>query len=56
LAERLASLESHNASLDIAEISATHSKTIAETARIYFEVGARVGIDWLREQIDRLPV
>ncbi len=56
LAERLASLESHNASLDIAEISAVHSRTIAETARIYFEVGARTGIDWLREQIERLSV
>jgi glutamate dehydrogenase len=56
LAERLASLESHNASLDIAEISAVHSRSIAETARIYFEVGARTGIDWLREQIERLSV
>ncbi len=56
LAERLASLEPHNASLDIAEIASAHSKTIADTARIYFEVGARVGIDWLREQIESLSV
>ena len=56
LAERLASLESHNASLDIAEIAAVHARTIAETARIYFEVGVRTGIDWLREQIERLSV
>ncbi len=56
LAARLASLESHNASLDIAASSAKHSKGIAETTRIYFEVGARTGIDWLREQIERLSV
>ena len=24
--------------------------------RTYFEVGARIGLDWLREQIERLPV
>ncbi len=27
-----------------------------EAARVYFEVGARVGIDWVRDQIERLPV
>jgi glutamate dehydrogenase len=29
---------------------------VPEVARIYFEVGARVGLDWLREQIEELPV
>ena len=56
LAERIASLEAHNASLDIAEISANRASTVAQIARIYFEIGARTGLDWLREQIERLPV
>jgi glutamate dehydrogenase len=29
---------------------------VLEAARIYFEAGARTGLDWLRQQIDRLPV
>jgi glutamate dehydrogenase len=29
---------------------------VVEAARTYFEVGARIGLDWLREQIERLPV
>ena len=29
---------------------------VAETARIYFEVGTRVGFDWLRAQIEKLTV
>ncbi len=29
---------------------------MVETAQVYFEVGARIGIDWLRDQIERLSV
>jgi glutamate dehydrogenase len=29
---------------------------VVETAQVYFEVGARIGIDWLRDQIERLSV
>ncbi|MDE2339414.1 MAG: NAD-glutamate dehydrogenase, partial [Gammaproteobacteria bacterium] len=56
VAARVASLEAHNASLDIVEIAAAHRTPVAETARVYFEVGARTGLDWLRGQINQLSV
>jgi glutamate dehydrogenase len=56
LATRVASLDAHNAALDIVELSLIHRVSVAEAGRIYFEVGTRIGVDWLRDQIERLPV
>jgi glutamate dehydrogenase len=56
LATRVASLEAHNAALDIVELSLTHHVSVVEAARVYFEVGARIGIDWLRDKIEQLSV
>jgi glutamate dehydrogenase len=56
LAARVASLEAHNASLDIVELASSQHIAVTEAARLYFEAGARTGLDWLRQQIDRLPV
>jgi glutamate dehydrogenase len=56
LATRVASLESHNAALDIVELSLVHKVSVVEAARVYFEVGARIGIDWLRDKIEQLSV
>ncbi|HVS77531.1 MAG TPA: NAD-glutamate dehydrogenase [Steroidobacteraceae bacterium] len=56
LAARVASLEAHNASLDIVELAGSQRIPVTEAARIYFEIGARTGLDWLRQRIDRLPV
>jgi glutamate dehydrogenase len=56
LAARIASLDAHNAALDIIELATVHRVPVPEAARIYFEVGARIGLDWLREQIEKLPV
>ena len=56
LAARVASLEANNASLDVVELAASQRIAVAEAARIYFEAGASTGLDWLRQQIDRLPV
>jgi glutamate dehydrogenase len=56
LATRLASLEALNAALDIVEIAAAHRVSVAETARVYFEVGTRIGFDWLRARIEKLAV
>ena len=55
LSARIASLEANNAALDIVELATQHKTRVAEMARIYFEVGARIGLDWLREQVERLP-
>ena len=56
LAARIASLESHNASLDIVDLASAHDAGVAEAARIYFDLGMRIGLDWLREQVEQLPV
>ncbi|TLY71510.1 MAG: NAD-glutamate dehydrogenase [Gammaproteobacteria bacterium] len=56
LASRVASLEALNAALDIVEISAAHRASVSETARVYFEVGTRIGFDWLRARIEKLAV
>jgi glutamate dehydrogenase len=56
LATRVSSLDAHNAALDIVELSLAHRVSVVEAARIYFEVGSRIGIDWLRDQIERLSV
>ncbi len=52
----MASLEAHNASLDIVELSSAQRIAVIEAARIYFEAGARTGLDWLRGEINKLPV
>jgi glutamate dehydrogenase len=56
LAARVASLEAHNASLDIVELSLAHRVSVVEAARVYFEVGSRIGVDWLRDKIEQLSV
>ena len=56
LAGRVASLDAHNAALDIVELATSHKTRVVETARVYFEVGARIGLDWLRQQVEQLPV
>jgi glutamate dehydrogenase len=56
LAARIACLDADNAALDIIELASVHRVAVPEAARIYFEVGARIGLDWLREQIEKLPV
>ncbi len=56
LASRIGALDAHNASLDVVEIAAARRIGVPEAARVYFEVGARTGLDWLRECIDKLSV
>jgi glutamate dehydrogenase len=56
LATRIASLGANNAALDIVEIATRHEVGVAEAARVYFEIGTRVGLDWLRDQIEQLSV
>jgi len=56
LATRIAALEPLNAALDIVEVAAAHKVSVAETARVYFEVGTRIGCDWLQSRIEGLAV
>jgi glutamate dehydrogenase len=56
LAARIASLDAHNTSLDIVTLATLFETRVVEVARIYFEVGMRLGLDWLRHQIGQLSV
>jgi glutamate dehydrogenase len=56
LAARIASLGALNAALDIVEAATSHRASVAETARVYFEVGSRIGCDWLQARIESLTV
>jgi glutamate dehydrogenase len=56
LAARVASLEALNAALDVVEVAATNRVSVAESARVYFEVGTRIGCDWLQGRIEALAV
>ena len=55
LAGRVASLPALNAALDIVELAGRRAR-ISFAAQVYFEGGARLGLDWLREQVEQLPV
>jgi glutamate dehydrogenase len=56
LASRIASLDAHNAALDIVELATKFRVRVVEAARVYFEVGAQIGLDWLRNQVEQLAV
>ena len=56
LASRVACLDANNAALDIVELATAHATRVVEAARVYFEVGARTGLDWMRQQVEQLAV
>ncbi|HEX2888739.1 NAD-glutamate dehydrogenase [Vineibacter terrae] len=55
LAHRIAALDTLAASGDIAALSAIARVPVGDAARLYFDLGARLGFDWLRAAADRLP-
>ena len=48
LAHRVASLEVMSAACDLVRIARASKREVVDIGRIYFSVGARFGIDWLR--------
>jgi glutamate dehydrogenase len=56
VSRRVASLGAIHAGVDIVEIALMRRSGIGHTARAYFGLGAELGLDWLRDQIERLPV
>ncbi|HWN07344.1 MAG TPA: NAD-glutamate dehydrogenase [Steroidobacteraceae bacterium] len=56
VSRRVASLGAVHAGVDIVEIALLRRSGIGHTARAYFGLGAELGLDWLRDQIERLPV
>jgi glutamate dehydrogenase len=56
LANFMAAIESLDSAFDIVEMAQAHDATVTDAAVVYFEAGARVGLDWLRAEIDGLRV
>ena len=56
LAARIASLETLHCALDLVEVAAAARVTIVYGAKAYFELGERIGLTWIKEQIERLNV
>ncbi len=54
LASRIAGLEVLAAAGDIVRISATSGVPVVDCGRMYFAIGARLGIDWLRHAAKRV--
>jgi len=55
LARRVAALDTLAAAGDIAALAAISRVLVVDAARLYFDLGARLGFDWLRAAADRLP-
>jgi glutamate dehydrogenase len=55
LAQQVAILEPLLGALDITEIAAATGRPIETSAAVYFDVGRRLGLPWLRDRIAGLP-
>jgi len=55
LATRVASLDALYSGLDIIEVARAKEETVEAVAAVYFALGARLDLHWLRDQIGRLP-
>jgi glutamate dehydrogenase len=55
LASRLASMDWLHSALDLAETAMAARLEIGFAARAYFDVGERIGLTWIKDQIETLP-
>ena len=55
LASRVVTFDTLHATLDIAEAAGTAKQPVERVAAIYFDIGNRLGMPWLREKIGALP-
>jgi glutamate dehydrogenase len=55
LATRVASLDALYSGLDIIEVASAREETVESVAAIYFALGFRLDLHWLRDQINQLP-
>jgi len=56
LATRMALLEAQNSALDLVELAAATQVAVGDAARVYFGLGARLGLDWIHAQVQALPI
>jgi glutamate dehydrogenase len=54
LATRVASLDSLHCSLDLVEVAMASRLDIGFAAKAYFDVGERLGLAWIKDQIESL--
>jgi glutamate dehydrogenase len=54
LAARIASLETLHCALDLVEVAMASRLDIAYAAKAYFDLGDRLGLTWIKEQIESL--
>jgi glutamate dehydrogenase len=55
LANRVASLDALFSGLNVIEVASECGETVEAVAAVYFAIGARLDLHWLRDQIARLP-
>ena len=55
LAVRVVTFDTLYASLDIAEVTAGAKRPVEQVAAVYFDLGDKLGLSWLREKIAALP-
>ncbi|HEU4397973.1 MAG TPA: NAD-glutamate dehydrogenase [Actinomycetota bacterium] len=55
LANRVASLDALFSGLNVIEVATTCGETVEAVAAVYFALGARLDLHWLRDQIAKLP-
>jgi glutamate dehydrogenase len=56
VSRRVASLGAIHAGVDIVEVALARREGVGHAARAYFGLGATLGLDWLRDEIERLAV
>ncbi len=56
VSRRVASLGAIHAGVDIVEVALARRAPIGRAARVYFGLGTALGLDWLRDEIERLAV
>jgi glutamate dehydrogenase len=56
LARRVARLPLMESALDIVALARSERAPVGEVARVYFDLGVALGLDWLHVEIDRLAV
>jgi glutamate dehydrogenase len=54
LATRIASLEALHCALDLVEVARAAHLGIGYAAKVYFDLGERIGLTWVKEQIESL--
>jgi glutamate dehydrogenase len=54
LASRIASLDVLHSALDLVEVAKIAGLDVGFAARVYFNLGERIGLTWIRDQIDTL--